>query len=103
MLHNTTKSFSVAAGSYGYNYASVNYARWSGGMKLNRKRRWKSLNRTKPHEGADVSGEIASAGRRAEIFLRVQPVRVHHEVTVRQVAAVCKKNRFFINNTIAII
>lgn len=73
-------------------------------MKLNRKRRWKSLNRTKPHEGADVSGEIASAGRRAEIFLRVQPVRVHHEVTVRQVAAGYKKNTaFFINNTITII
>lgn len=69
-------------------------------MKLNGIRRWKSLNRTKPHEGADVSGEIASAGRRAEIFLRVQPVRVHHEATVRQVAAVCKKKHFFINNAI---
>lgn len=41
-----------------------------------------------PNDGAHVSGEVASARRGAEVFLRVQPVRVDHEVPIRQVSSV---------------
>lgn len=40
-----------------------------------------------PHDSTDVSSEVASAGRGAEVLLGVEPVCVNHEVAVRQVAA----------------
>ena len=40
-----------------------------------------------PHDSTDVSSEVASTGRWTEIFLGVEPVRVDHEVAVRQVTA----------------
>ena len=39
-----------------------------------------------PHDGADVAGQVAAAGGGGEVLLRVQAVRVDHEVAVCQVA-----------------
>lgn len=45
-----------------------------------------------PHESTDISSEVASAGRRAEVLLRVEPICVDHEVAVRQIAAMYKED-----------
>lgn len=42
--------------------------------------------RVVPHESTDISSEVASAGRRAEVLLGVEPICVDHEVAVRQKA-----------------
>lgn len=39
-----------------------------------------------PEDGADVSGEVPPTGRGRQVLVRVQPVRVHHEVAVREVS-----------------
>lgn len=53
--------------------------------------RWTSKQNL-PYESAHVSCEVAPAGRWAEIFLRVEPVRVDHEVTICQVAGMKREN-----------
>lgn len=44
-----------------------------------------------PHESTDISSEVASAGRRAQVLLGVEPICVDHEVTVCQIAAMYKE------------
>lgn len=39
-----------------------------------------------PHDGTDIPGQVPATGGGGEVLLRVQPIRVDHEVTVGQVS-----------------
>lgn len=47
-----------------------------------------------PHNRTHVSGKVASAGGGGEVLLGVQPIRIDHEVTIRQISKISiKKSR----------
>lgn len=53
------------------------------------KTRYKLKSRSKcirPHNGTDVPSQVSATGGGGQVLLRVQPVRVDHEVTIGQVS-----------------
>jgi len=46
----------------------------------------KKYDKPSPHYGTDITSKVSSTGRTCEIFLRVQPVRVDHEVTIGKIS-----------------
>lgn len=39
-----------------------------------------------PHDGANIPSQVPAAGGGGEVLLRIQPIRVDHEVAIGQVS-----------------